>query len=299
MRAEFFDDPDGLLKAVLHTLSGSDDARLAEITACFVRCAHAFVREAALTETEYHAGLSFITALGQQTNARHNEVVLAADVLGISTLVTLINDDQSKGKSASALLGPFYRRNSPIRAAGDSIIDSPTPGQLLAVNGCVNDIFGAPIANALIDVWQASPSGLYENQDETQADMNLRGAFRSDHDGQFSFQTVVPAGYPVPTHGVVGDLLRRQHRSPMRPAHLHFVVAAPGYNTLITQIFLASDEELAADVVFGARRALIAKTDEVKEPSPDWPGLTPPFATLKQDFILQAGQSVLPEAPIE
>jgi catechol 1,2-dioxygenase len=277
----------------------TENLRLKEIMSAFVKHAHALVREVNLTEEELEYGLRFIAAIGQANTDAHNEAVLAADVLGISTLVSLRNNPMDHGRTSSALLGPFWRLNAPDCQCGDSIARSATPGDTLIVSGQVRDIHGQPIAGALLDVWQASPVGLYENQDPEQAEMNLRGKFRADKDGRYHFSTVRPAGYPVPTHGPIGQLLKAQGRHPYRPAHVHFMISAPGHKTLITQVFLDEPDRLANDVVFGVTKTLVANPKKHDHFSPLPPGATLPVLTLEYDFVMEEGEPIFPEPPIK
>lgn len=275
--------------AVLAAMAATPDPRLAEIMAALVRHLHAFAREVRLTEAEFDQAIQAIVALGQLTNATHNEAVLASDVLGLSTLVCLMNNGaDGQTETMAALLGPFWRLNAPATENGGSIIRSPTPGEPLAVACTVRDPDGAPVADAAVDVWQASPVGMYENQDDGQADMNLRGTFRTDADGRFWFTSVKPAGYPVPTHGIVGRLLKAQKRAPFRPAHIHFLIHRPGFRTLVSQVFVDDDRHLETDVVFGVTRALIGRFERTAD-----------GFSLAHDFVLQPGESVLPTPPIE
>jgi protocatechuate 3,4-dioxygenase beta subunit len=281
--------------AMAHT----EDARLKQIIDAFVEHAHALVREVNLKQEEFDAGLRFIAAIGQANTESHNEVVLAADVLGISTLVALRNNPREHGQTASALLGPFWRMNAPDCCCGESLARSNTPGVPMYVSGQVRDIDGKVLPGAVVDVWQASPVGLYENQDSEQEEMNLRGKFRVDGNGRYHFRSVRPAGYPVPTHGPVGTLLKMQNRHPYRPAHVHFMVSAPGYKTLITQVFADDSEYLESDVVFGVTRHLIGHFERHDTTSELAPGMEPPFYTLNYDFVLEEGEQTFPEPPIK
>jgi len=216
------DDQEMVTEAVLQAMAEAPNVRLREIMAALVRHAHAFAREVRLSEDEFEQGVAFLNRIGQATNDAHNEGVLFSDAIGFSTLICLLNNGNAgAAETASALLGPFWRMHSPKTDNGASIVRSETPGPELLAQGRITDPGGQPISGVEVDVWQASPVGLYENQDETQTDMNLRGKFMTDRDGRFWFRSVRPAGYPVPTHGPVGDLLRAQRRSPFRPAHLH------------------------------------------------------------------------------
>ena len=285
---------------VLAAMAQAPNARLREIAAAFVRHMHAFAREVRLTEAEYDIGVDFLNRIGQATNDHHNEGILFADAIGFSTLVCLLNNGNAGAtETAAALLGPFWRMNSPKTENGGSIVRSPTNGTALFMNGRIVDVGGKPIAGVEVDVWPASPVGLYENQDDSQADMNLRGKFTTDADGRFGFKSVKPAGYPVPTHGPVGDLLRAQQRHPYRPAHLHFLGYRPGFKTLITQLFVDDDEHLSSDVVFGVTDALIGDYQRHDDAAAPEPGVKTPWYSLDYTFVMEAGEAKLPVPPIK
>ncbi|MBR0795954.1 catechol 1,2-dioxygenase [Bradyrhizobium jicamae] len=285
---------------VLRAMSGADNARLRTVMEAFVRHMHAFAREVKLSEAEYDLGIDVLNRIGQATHDSHNEGILFADAIGFSTLVCLLNNGNAGAtETAAALLGPFWRANSPRTANGGSIVRSPTPGPELFVACEVVDVAGKPLANVEVDVWQSSPVGLYENQDDTQADMNLRGKFTTDAAGRFSLRSVKPAGYPVPTDGPVGDMLRAQNRHPYRPAHIHFLGFKPGYKTLITQVFVDDDQHLESDVVFGVTRALVGdyrRHDDGERPAAD---VRAPWYTLNYRFVMEAGEAILPKPPIK
>ena len=286
--------------SVLRAMAATDDARLRTVMEASVRHMHAFAREVKLTEAEYDLGIDFLNRIGQATHDSHNEGILFADAIGFSTLVCLLNNGNAGAtETAAALLGPFWRANSPRTENGASIVRSPTPGPELFVQCEVVDIAGKPLTNVEVDVWQSSPVGLYENQDETQADMNLRGKFTTDASGRFSFKSVKPAGYPVPTDGPVGDMLRAQNRHPYRPAHIHFLGFKPGYKTLITQVFVDDDEHLESDVVFGVTRALVGDYRRHDDRAPPAPGVRSPWYTLNYRFVMENGEAILPKPPIK
>ncbi|TPM22683.1 dioxygenase [Mesorhizobium sp. B2-3-5] len=279
-------------------MSRTPDARLREVVAAFVRHMHAFAREVKLTEEEFELGVDFLNRIGQSTHDAHNEGVLFSDAIGFSTLVCLLNNGQNGAtETASALLGPFWRMHSPATENGGSIVRSETPGPALFANCRITDPDGNPLPDVEVDIWQASPVGLYENQDPGQADMNLRGKFRTDAEGRIWFRSVKPAGYPVPTDGPVGDLLRAQLRHPYRPAHLHFLCYKPGYKTLITQVFVDDDQHLESDVVFGVTRHLIGDFQQGVGAAPV-PGIDGPWFRLTYDFVMEAGEAKLPTPPI-
>ncbi len=284
---------------VLAAMAGAENERLHQVAGAFVRHMHAFAREVRLTEEEFDLGIEFLNRIGQASHDLHNEAILFSDAIGFSTLVCLLNNGQNGAtETASALLGPFWRMNSPHTENGGSIVRSPTPGPALFADCRVTDPKGQPLAGVEVDVWQASPVGLYENQDATQCEMNLRGKFTTDQDGRIWFRSVKPAGYPVPTDGPVGDLLRAQKRHPYRPAHLHFLGFKPGYKTLITQVFVDDDERLESDVVFGVTRHLIGnfRSGEGTPPASD---ITGPWYRLDYTFVMEPGEAKLPKPPIK
>jgi protocatechuate 3,4-dioxygenase beta subunit len=287
-----------LTQAVCADMAATPNQRLRHIMDALVRHLHAFLREARLTEEEWELGIAFLTAMGQATNASHNETILAADVLGASSLVGMLNNPAFAGESESALLGPFWRKSSPELALGSSIARPGTPGMPMRVSGRITDRDGGPLAGALVDVWQADPRGLYDNQIEGLDCMNLRGQFRTDDDGRFYFLSVHPAGYPVPTHGPTGDLLRAQCRSAYRPAHVHFMVSAPGYRTLITQVFADDAEHLESDVTFSVMRSLVATFERHESLEGAPAGFTTPWCSLVYDMTLACGESRIPTPPI-
>lgn len=298
-------ETDGLIKGegdvteiVLSSYKKTSDPRLNEIMTSLTKHLHAFLLETRPTEEEYEMGLRWVASLGHHTDTANNEVVLAADVLGASTLIDIMNNDGGRGETMSALLGPFYRGGAPDCEAGDTIARSDQEGSPLFFKGRVIDLDGTPIAGASVDVWQASPVGLYENQDTDQDDFNLRGKFTSDAEGRYSFRSVRPKGYPVPINGPVGDLLRAQNRKAFRPAHVHFIVSAPGHKTLITQVFSDTRQAMVEDVVFGAKEAIVGDFVSHQGPHPDYPGVEGEFFTCEFDFKLVEGTPTFPVPPI-
>lgn len=283
-------NPQALLAAVLQSNAKTGDPRLKEILEIGIRHLHAFALEANLTPHELEVGLDFLVAIGQASGPKKHEGILLADILGLATLVQF-NDARhalESGGTEPALIGPFWRANQPVRKNGERISTEDTPGPRLTVNGRILSLDGTPIAGARVETWQASPKGLYENQDESQPRMNLRGRFETDAEGRFSFESVRPAGYPVPVDGPCGALLAAQNRHTMRPAHLHFLVVAPGHKVLATQFFDAEDPHAHDDVVFGAVGSLLRHFE------PDGKG----GFQLDVDLRLEPGETHIPKCPI-
>jgi catechol 1,2-dioxygenase len=286
--------------AALAVMEQTSDPRLRQIMVSLVKHLHGFVRDVRLTEKEFRDATAVIAELGKLSTDTHNEVVLMAGSLGVSPLVCLLNNgDQGNTETDQSLLGPFWRLNSPRVENGGSIVRSETPGAPLFVNGRVVDKDGRPVAGAEVDVWHASPVGLYENQDSEQADMNLRGKFTTDQDGAFSFRSVMMVGYPIPTEGVVGRLLEAQGRHPYRPAHLHALVFKPGFKVLISQVYDPADPHIDSDVQFGVTKALIGKFLRHDTPHPTERDVATPWYSLDHVYRLEAGEAVLPRPPIK
>lgn len=287
-------------EAALAVMARTTDPRLREIMTALVAHLHAFVREVRLTEAEFQEATAILNEIGQQQTDSHNEMVLMAGSLGVSTLICLLNNgNRGQTETSQSLLGPFWRLNAPRVANGGTIIRSETPGDPLFVNGRVVDVNGKPIAGAEVDVWHASPVGLYENQDPDQAEMNLRGKFTTDEDGRFWFRTVKMVGYPIPTNGVVGRLLKAQGRHPYRPAHLHALIFKEGFKTLISQVFDPTDPHIADDVQFGVTEALMGDFIRHDEPNPDHPDVGTPWFSLDYTYVMERGVAALPKPPIK
>ena len=286
--------------AALAVMERTSDPRLRQIMVSLVKHLHAFVRDVRLTEKEFRDATAIVAELGKLTTDTHNEVVLMAGSLGVSPLVCLLNNgDQGNTETDQSLLGPFWRLNSPRVENGGSIVRSETPGAPLFVSGRVVDRDGRPVTGAEVDVWHASPVGLYENQDPDQADMNLRGKFTTDQDGRFAFRSVMMVGYPIPTNGVVGRLLEAQSRHPYRPAHLHALIFKPGFKVLISQVYDPNDPHIDSDVQFGVTQALIGNFMRHETPHPTAREVTAPWYSLDHTYRLEAGEAVLPRPPIK
>ena len=285
--------------AVLAEMQRTPDARNKQILESLVRHLHGFIREVRLTEREFQEAVRQVARLGQLTTPSHNEVMLMAGALGVSNLVCLLNNGGNGTQPTQANnLGPFWREGSPPVENDGTLLRSATSGDPLFFKGRVADAKGAPVAGALVDVWHSSPVGLYENQDTTQAEMNLRGQFTTDAEGRFSFRSVKPGAYPVPIEGPTGDLLKAQQRHNWRPAHLHFLIYKPGYKTIASQVYSNDDQYLETDSQFGVTDALIGhyvRHENDAAPAGDVRGA---WYSLDHAFMLEAGEARLPKAPI-
>ena len=274
--------------AVIEQMAGTKSERLKEIMNAAVRHLHAFAREINLTPDEWIEGVKFLTATGHACSEYRQEFILLSDTLGLSSLVNSLHDRRAiQASTKSSLLGPFYRQDSPAFELGQSIADN-CPGDEIGVYGRVIDANDSPIAHASIEVWQPDENGFYDLQKQDPSEMELRGRFFSDEAGRYHFRTIKPRGYKIPMDGPVGDLVRAQGRHGWRPAHIHFLVSAPGYREVITALYMAGDEHIDSDTVFGATEALIT---DAKPGHPDSPfGALP---SIHFDFSLGAVQNAL------
>jgi catechol 1,2-dioxygenase len=285
--------------AVLAVMEQTTDPRLREIMVSLVTHLHGFIRDVKLTEAEFQMATRLMNTMGQQTNDHHNEFVLMAGSLGVSPLVCLLNNgDGGVTETSQSMLGPFWRLNHPVTEDGGSILRSETPGPQMFARFRVQDQAGNPIEGAEVDIWHASPVGLYENQDETQADFNLRGKFLTGAEGLVWFHSVRPVGYPIPTNTTVGQLLAAQNRHPYRPAHVHALIYKPGYKTLTSQVYVDETDYLETDVQFGVTAALIGKLDRHDGLHPE-KGDIGPWYTLEYTFTMEPGEARLPIPPIK
>jgi maleylacetate reductase len=270
---------------VLASFAGADTARYREIMQSLVRHLHAFAREVRLTESEWEQGIDFLTRAGHITDDRRQEFILLSDVLGLSMLTVAINAPASAGATESTVVGPFFVADAPeVPLGGD--IAGEAKGRPCYVSGTVQGTGGEPLPGARIEVWESDEDGFYDVQ-YPDGRIGGRGWLRSAPDGGYRFWSVRPAPYPIPDDGPVGALLTAAGRGPMRPAHLHFKVEAPGYRTLITHIFVAGDPYLDRDAVFGVKDSLITDfAEHPPGPGPDGRPLDEPWTSVRFDIVL-------------
>jgi len=262
-------------QAVMDLISDTPDPRLKFVLTSLITHLHNFAREVELTEQELLAGILFLTATGQKCDDKRQEFILLSDVLGLSMLTVAMNNKKPEGCTESTVFGPFHVEGAPVYENGADISHGAL-GDPCLVRGTVKDLNGAPIAGAVLEVWQADAAGYYDVQYPDLETHQARGILTSQEDGSFEFRTVVAVAYPIPTDGPVGELLRATGRHPWRPAHLHFMIKAKNYETLVTHVFRNGDQYLDSDAVFGVRQTLVA--DWIKQPDGDH--------TLNYDFVL-------------
>jgi protocatechuate 3,4-dioxygenase beta subunit len=278
---------DNLTDAVLATLSDTQDARLKTVMTSFIKHLHAFIRDVEPTDDEWLSGVQFLTDIGHMCHANRQEFILLSDTFGVTALKDAINSHSAEQVTEATLLGPFYREGAPEVPLLHNIA-AGQPGEPIIVYGKVTTSDGRPIPQAKVDIWQASGDGFYDVQlADLNGAMGLRGIIRTDEAGEYRFRSIKPASYPVPNDGPVGELLRKLGRHPYRPAHIHFIVSAEGYQPLITEIFVEGDSYLESDAVFGVKDSLVAEfvqVDSAEEASSY--GFQPPFYKVEFNFVL-------------
>jgi len=280
---------DNITDTFLGYFGKDTDPRLHEIMTSLANHLHAFALETKLTHKEWEKGLDILRSAGQITTPERDEFVLLSDVMGLSSLVDMINS--SDGGTNSSVLGPFHISNSPAMEMGADL-KGDTEGELILVEGMVKDLKGKPIGGATLDIWQTAPNGLYSSQDPDQDTYNFHALFTTGADGCYSFTTVRPVSYTVPTDGPVGELLNSTGRHPWRPSHLHYIIKAKGFRTLVTEVFPDDDPYLDQDTVFGVREDLVMSYKQQEASSFPESGfvmsgkVTEPYSRVDFDLIL-------------
>ncbi len=253
------------VEIVADSFSHTQSGRLREILGSLVEHLHAFAEDVKLSNDELAIGVDFLTRTGQQCDDTRQEFVLLSDILGLSMLVDSIDNDRGNEATESTVLGPFHMVQSPERQLGDSIALA-AGGEPTLVTGQVLSVDGDVVPGAVVDVWQADQNGFYDVQiPESVPERNLRGLFTCDEHGGFAFRTIMPAPYPIPQDGPVGELLRATARHGNRPAHIHFIVGAEGHASLTTHIFVAGSPYLDSDAVFGVKDSLVVDFPESRD----------------------------------
>ena len=286
-----------LTEAVIRSFDRTPDPRVKFLLQELVKLLHDYVRKTDLTFEEWGHAIDFLTRTGQKCTSTRQEFILLSDVLGVSMLVDAVNHRERGGASQTTVLGPFYVGEHKQMPHGTDISPHNQTGEKLFVQSRVTDADGKPLAGVPVDVWHADDDGLYDSQKPNYgtAGPSARARFITDAEGRFFFRTVLPCSYPVPTDGPTGQLLELTQRHPMRPAHVHFLVAAPGYEPLITHVFIGGDKYLDSDVVFGVKDELVAKIEKRSDPA--MPNGTPapaPWHLMTYEFCLKPGKGTAP-----
>lgn len=275
------------VEVVTSRIQGAENERLRQVMEVVIRKLHEAVKEIEPTEAEWFEAIKFLTATGHMCTDWRQEYILMSDVLGVSMLVNSINNRKPSGASKSTVLGPFHIADAPwLKMGANTCLDGK--GEPMFVHGRILDTGGNPIAGASIDVWQANDEGFYDVQQKgIQPEFNLRGRFRTGDDGRYWFRGAKPKFYPVPSDGPVGQLLTKLGRHPYRPAHLHYILEADGFEKLTTHIFDPDDPYIDSDAVFGVKQSLLAEFKLIEDAAQaDALGLAAPYYDVEHDFVL-------------
>ena len=260
-------DEHTITQAVLDRFSNTPDPRLKQIIFSLVQHLHDFARETRLTEEEWFEGIKFLTRAGHMTDDKRQEFILLSDTLGLSMLTVAMNNAKPAGCTEATVVGPFHVENAPHYKLGDDVGNGAI-GTPCFVKGTIKGLGGEPVSGAHIEVWQSDEEGMYDVQKKDLSQAQGRGVLKADENGQYYFKSILAVAYPIPHDGPVGDMLSATKNHPWRPAHLHFMIKAPGYESLITHVFRHDDQYLDSDAVFGVRQSLI--TDWVKQPNGEY-----------------------------
>jgi|SRR5262245_13518806 len=281
---------DDITAEVLRRFESTPDPRLREIMSALVRHVHGFVKEVNLTEREWFDAIQFLSETGRLCDDKRQEFILLSDTLGVSMVVDLINHRKPEGATESTVFGPFHREGAPTMSEGGNIAPRDAGGTPMVITGLVLDLQRRPVAGARLDVWQADSSGLYDSQYPDGDALHMRGLFHTDAAGRFAIRTVRPVHYSIPSDGPVGRMLRATNRHSWRPAHVHFVVSADGFEPVTTHIFDDADPYLESDTVFAVKESLIChfvRHDE-RDDASDRFAIEPPFYSVEFDFVLKS-----------
>jgi hydroxyquinol 1,2-dioxygenase len=283
---------DTLTAAVVARLKDAKDKRFREIMTSAVKHLHAFAREVNLGEEEWFEGIKFLTAVGQKCDDKRQEFILLSDILGLSMMVCALNHKTAPGATEATVLGPFFAHGAKVyEYDGDLREGCTVKGEDTLVTGRVVSTAGKPIPNATLDIWQAKADGIYDVQ--TGGEFELRGRVKANAKGEFAFKSYKPKFYSVPDDGPVGELLRATGNHKMRPAHMHAVVSAPGYQQVITHVFVEGDPYLDDDAVYAVKNSLVGKYKKVNNAAEAKKlGMSNPFLKLEWDFNLAPERGV-------
>ncbi|MFT4116403.1 intradiol ring-cleavage dioxygenase [Bradyrhizobium sp.] len=287
-----------LTEAVVRSFDNTPNPRAKFLLQELVKSLHDYVSKTGLTFEEWEYAIDFLTRTGQKCTDTRQEFILLSDVLGVSMLVDAVNHRDRDGATETTVLGPFYVGEHKVTAHGTDISPSNLTGEKMFVQSRVTDLDGKPLANVPVDVWHADDDGLYDSQKPNYdaVGASARARFITDDDGRLFFRTILPCSYPIPTDGPVGEMIVQTRRHPMRPAHVHFLVNARGYEPLITHVFLDGDKYLDSDVVFGVKDDLVAQVEPRNDPEmPDGTKASGPWHLMTYEFHLKPGGGMAPK----
>jgi hydroxyquinol 1,2-dioxygenase len=286
-----------LTAAVIRSFDDAPDPRAKFLLQELVKSLHDYVRKTDLSMEEWESAIDFLTRTGQKCTDIRQEFILLSDVLGVSMMVDAVNHRDREGATETTVLGPFYVGEHKVTPHGTDI-SANLPGERMFVQSRVTDKSGKPLANVPVDVWHADDDGFYDSQKPSYATQGAssRARFITDADGRFFFRTIVPCSYPIPVDGPVGEMIHATKRPALRPAHIHFLVAAPGHQPLVTHVFIGGDPNIDRDVVFGVKDELIANIEKRTDPKmPDGKPAPTPWHLMTYEFRMKPGAGAAPK----
>jgi hydroxyquinol 1,2-dioxygenase len=286
-----------LTAAVIRSFDDAPDPRAKFLLQELVKSLHDYVRKTDLTMEEWEFAIDFLTRTGQKCTDIRQEFILLSDVMGVSMLVDAVNHRDREGATETTVLGPFYVGEHKVTPHGTDI-SANLQGERMFVQSRVTDKSGKPLANVPVDVWHADDDGFYDSQKPSYATQGAssRARFITDADGRFFFRTIVPCSYPIPVDGPVGEMIHATKRPALRPAHIHFLVAAPGHQPLVTHVFIGGDPNIDRDVVFGVKDELIANIEKRTDPKmPDGKPAPTPWHLMTYEFRMKPGAGAAPK----
>ena len=286
-----------LTEAVIRSFDDTPNPRAKFLLQELVKSLHDYVHKTDLTFEEWEFAIDFLTRTGQKCTPIRQEFILLSDVLGVSMLVDAVNHRDREGATETTVLGPFYVGEHKETPHGTDI-SAKLPGERMFVQSRVTDLNGKPLPGVPVDVWHADDDGFYDSQKPTYATQgpSSRARFITDGDGRFFFRSILPCSYPIPVDGPVGEMIHATRRPALRPAHVHFLVAAPGYEPLVTHVFIGGDPNIDRDVVFGVKDELIASIEKRTDPTmPDGKPAASPWHLMTYEFRMKPGGGAAPK----
>jgi catechol 1,2-dioxygenase len=278
--SQFFTEANSV-EAVNARIAPDINPRLKQVMTSLVAHLHAFVKDVQLTQQEWEFAINFLTRTGQICSEERQEFILLSDTLGVSMLVDAINNRRPEGATENTVMGPFHVAGAPAREF-DEAISFDGKGERCLFEGRVVDLDGNPVAGAHLDVWSDNADGFYDvQQPGIQPKWNNRGVFTTGADGRYRFVGIKPVSYPIPHDGPVGQMLASLGRGPYRPAHMHFLVTADGFQKIVTHTFVGDDAYIGRDAVFGVKASLVAPFERIDDGETIW--------RSRFDFVLTPG----------
>ncbi len=279
-----------LLERVTHANRPNANPRVQKITARIVGDLFRAIDDLDIQPDEFWAGVDWLARLGAS-----GQIGLITAGLGFDRLLDIRLDeaDERAGRlegTPRAIEGPLYIAGAPLSKYETRVDEEGDAkrGETMVMEGRVVDVKGKPVAGAIVDVWHANELGRYSHFDPDQAEYALRRRIETDEQGRYRFRSFLPPGYAIPPNSPTSEIFSAIGRHGNRPAHIHFLVTAPGLRTLTTQVNVPGDSFIDDDFAFATRDGLILKL-EPNTPAAGYEslGVKEPFTRVPFDFVMQ------------